>query len=73
MNLQSENQHGIEHGGQSAVFGRWWPDATWVLGDYFVRVDSYSPKARIVRFRRVHEKTIRRMSRLRFERQARPA
>lgn len=45
----------------------------YLLGDYFVRVDSYSPKARIVRFRRVHESTIRRMSRLRFEKQARAA
>ena len=43
----------------------------YLLGDYFVRVISYSPKARIVRFRRVHEQTIRRMSRLRFEREAR--
>lgn len=43
------------------------------LADYFVRIESYSPKARIVRFRRVHEQIIRRMSRLRFEKQARLA
>lgn len=43
------------------------------LGEYYVRIESYSPKARIVRFRRVHETTVRRMSRLRFEKQARVA
>jgi hypothetical protein len=48
--------------------------ATFYLSPYWVEVVSYSPKARIVRFRRVHEcGTLRRMSRLRFERQARPA
>lgn len=43
------------------------------LSPYWVEVVSYSPKSRIVRFRRVHETTIRRMSRLRFEKQARVA
>lgn len=43
------------------------------LSPYWVEVVSYSPKARIVRFRRVHERELRRMSRLRFEREARPA
>lgn len=45
---------------------------TYHLADYYVRVVSYSPQSRIVRFRRVHETTLRRMGRLRFEREARP-
>lgn len=44
---------------------------TYFLADYFVRIESYSPQSRIVRYRRVHETAIRRMGRLAFERKAR--
>ena len=43
------------------------------LSPYWVEVVSYSPKSKIVRFRRVHEQMIRRMGRLAFERKARAA
>lgn len=43
------------------------------LSPYWVEVVSYSPKAKIVRFRRVHETTLRRMGRKAFERKARAA
>lgn len=46
---------------------------TYHLSDYYVRVVSFSPQSRIVRYRRVHETTLRRMGRKAFERMARPA
>ena len=49
------------------------PGAVAYLSPYWCQVVSYSPQSRIVRFRRVHEQTIRRMGRLSFEKKARAA
>jgi hypothetical protein len=42
------------------------------LESFWVDVVSYSPKARNVRYRRLHEKRLRYMRRVQFERGARP-
>lgn len=44
---------------------------TFYLSPYWVGVDSFSPQSRIVRYRRVHEQTIRRMGAKAFGRKAR--
>lgn len=49
------------------------PGAVAYLSPYWVTVVSHSPQSRIVRYRRVHEREIRRMGRLAFLKQARAA